>query len=53
MTDLNLAEGQITKQIVSFPEIRGTISEYNIMVFQVVSEPLGRNDLKTESRVNT
>ena len=52
MTDLNLAEGQITKQIVSFPEIRGTISEYNIMVFQVVSEPFSRTNLKTQSGVH-
>ena len=52
MIDLNLAEGQITLQIVSFTKIRGTMFEYNIMVCQVGSEPLGRTDLKTEFGVN-
>ena len=28
------------------------MSEYNILVCQVVSEPLGRTDLKTESGLN-
>ena len=28
------------------------MSEYNILVCQVGSEPLGRTDLKTESGVN-
>ena len=41
MIDLNLVEGQITIQIVSFTWIRGTISEYNILVCQAVSKPLG------------
>ena len=50
--DLNLVEGQITIQIVSFTWIRGIISEYNILVCQVGSEPLGRTDLKTEFGVN-
>ena len=36
MIDLNLVEGQITIKIVSFTQIRGTVSEYNILVFQVV-----------------
>ena len=52
MINLNLVEGQITKQIVSFTYIRGTISEYNILVCQVGSEPLGRANLKTELGVN-
>ena len=52
MIDVNLVEGQITIQIVSFTYIRGTISEYNILVCQVGSEPLSRIDLKTESGVN-
>ena len=52
MINLNLVEGQITKQIVSFTYIRGTISEYNILVCQVDSEPLGGTNLKTESGVN-
>ena len=52
MTDLNLVERQITIQIISFTWIRRTMSEYNIMVCQVGSEPLGRTDLKTESGVN-
>ena len=39
MIDLNLVEGQITIQIVSFIYIRGIISEYNILVCQVGSEP--------------
>ena len=42
---MNLVEGQITIQIVSFTWIRGTISEYNILVCQVGSEP-------TESGIN-
>ena len=50
--DLNLVERQITKQIVLFTKIRGTISEYNILICQVGSEPLGGTDLKTESGVN-
>ena len=50
--DLNLVEGQITIQIVSFTLIRGTISEYNILVCQIGSEPLGGTNLKTESGVN-
>ena len=52
MINLNLVEGQITKQIVSFTYSRGTISEYNILVCQIGSEPLGRTDLKTESGIN-
>ena len=52
MIDMNLVEGQITIQIVSFTYIRGTISEYNILVCQVGSEPLSGIDLKTESGVN-
>ena len=52
MIDLNLVERQITIQIVSFTKIRGTISEYNIFVCQVVSEPLGGTDLKTDFGVN-
>ena len=52
MIDLNLVEGQITIQIVSFTQIRGTISEYNMLVCQAGSEPSGRKDLKTESGVN-
>ena len=52
MINLNLVEGQITKQIVSFTYIRGTISEYNILVCQVGSEPLGRTDLRTQFGVN-
>ena len=44
MIDLNLVEGQITIQIVSFTWIRGTISEDNILVCQVGSEPFGRTD---------
>ena len=50
--DLNLVEGQITIQTVSFTQIRGTISEYNMLVCQAGSEPSGRKDLKTESGVN-
>ena len=50
--DMNLVEGQITIQIVSFTKIRGTISEYNILVCQAGSEPRGRTDLKTEFGVN-
>ena len=49
MINLNLEEEQITIQIVSF---RGTISEYNILVCQVGSEPKGGTDLKTEFGVN-
>ena len=52
MIDLNLVGGQITIQIVSFTLIRGTISEYNILVCQIGSEPLGGTNLKTESGVN-
>ena len=52
MIDMNLVEGQITIQIVSFTYIRGTISEYNILVCQVGSEPLSGIHLKTESGVN-
>ena len=52
MINLNLVEGQITIQIVSFIQIRGTISEYNILVCEVGSKPLGGTDLKTESGVN-
>ena len=52
MIDVNLVEGQITIQIVSFTYIRETISEYNILVCQVGSEPLSGIDLKTESGVN-
>ena len=52
MINLNLEEGQITIQIVSFTKIRGTISEYNILVCQVGSEPRGRTNLKTEFGVN-
>ena len=52
MINLNLVEGQINIQIVSFTQIRETISEYNILVCQVGSEPRGRTDLKTESGVN-
>ena len=49
MINLNLEEEQITIQIVSF---RGTISEYNILVCQVGSEPKGGTDLKKEYGVN-
>ena len=52
MINLNLVEGQITIQIVSFTEIRGTISEHNILVCQVGSEPRGGTDVKTEFGVN-
>ena len=52
MIDLNLVEGQITIQIVSFTWIRGTILGYNILVCQVGSETLGRTDLKMEFGVN-
>ena len=52
MINLNLVEGQITIQIVLFTKIRGTISEYNILVCQVGSKPLGETDLKTEFGVN-
>ena len=52
MIDSNLVEGHITIQIVSFTYIRGTVSDYNILVCQVGSVPLGRTDLKTESGVN-
>ena len=48
MINLNLEEGHITIQIVSFTSIRGPISEYNILVCQVGSEPRGGTDLKTE-----
>ena len=52
MINLNLEEGQITIQIVSFTYIRGTISEYNILVYQVGPEPKGGTDLKTEFGAN-
>ena len=52
MFNLNLEEGQTTIQIVSFTQIRRTISEYNILVCQVGSEPLGGTDLKTKFGVN-
>ena len=52
MMNLNLEEGKITIQTVSFTYIRGTISEYNILVCQVGSEPKGGIDLKTEFGVN-
>ena len=52
MINLNLEEGQIAIQIVSSTQIRGTISEYNILVCQASSEPRGRTDLKTEFGVN-
>ena len=49
---MNLEEGQSTIHIVLFTEIRGTILEYNILVYQVGSEPKGGRDLKTEFGVN-
>ena len=49
MINLNLVEGQINIQIVSFTQIRETISEYNILVCQVGSEPLGGNRLEDKS----
>ena len=49
---MNFEEGQITIQIVSFTWIRGTTSEYNILVCQVGSEPRGGKNLKTEFGVN-
>ena len=53
MINLNLEEGQITIQIVSFTSIRGTIPEYNILVYQIGSEPKGGGtDMKTEFGVN-
>ena len=52
MINLDLEEGQITIQIVSFTQIGGTISEYNILVCQIGSEPRGGTDLKTEFGVN-
>ena len=52
MINLNLEEGQIAIQIVSSTQIRGTISEYDILVCQASSEPRGRTDLKTEFEVN-
>ena len=52
MIDMNLEERQITTQIPLFTKIRGTISEYNILICQVGSEPLGGTDLKTESGIN-
>ena len=45
MINLNLEEGQITIQIVSFTQIRGTIS---ILVCQVGSGPRDGTDLETE-----
>ena len=50
--NLNLEEGQKIIQIVLFTYIRGTISEYNILVYQVGSEPKGETNLKTEFGVN-
>ena len=41
MIDLNLEEKQITMQIVLFTGIKRTMYEYNILVCQVSSEPLG------------
>ena len=38
--------------MVSSTQIRGTISEYNILVYQVGPEPKGGTDLKTEFGVN-
>ena len=52
MINLNLEEGQITIQIVSFTYIRGTVPEYNILVCQVGSEPRGGTELITEIGVN-
>ena len=52
MINLNLVEGQITIHIVLFTWIRGTVSEYNTLVCEVGSEPLGRTNLKTEFGVN-
>ena len=52
MINLNLEEGQITIQIVSFTYIKGTISEYNLLVCQVGSEPRGGTELMTEFGVN-
>ena len=49
---MELIGGQITIQIISATQISRTISEYNILVCQVGSEPLGGTDLKTESGVN-
>ena len=40
------------KCIVSLTQIRRTVYEYNLPVYQVGSEPLGGTDLKTESGVN-
>ena len=51
MINLNLV-GEITTQIVSFTQSRETISEYNILVCQVGSEPFDKTDLKTEFGVN-
>ena len=47
MINLNLVEGHITIQIDSFTEIREILSEYDILICQVGSEPLGRTDLRT------
>ena len=41
MIDLNFVEGQITVQIISLTQIRAAISEYNMLVCQVGSEPFG------------
>ena len=49
---MELIGGQITIQIISATQISRTISEYNILVCQAGSEPLGRTDLKTESGIN-
>ena len=52
MINLNFEEGQTTIQIISFTWIRGTISEYNVLVCQVGSEPRGGTDLRTEFGVH-
>ena len=50
---MNPEEKQISIQIYSFINIdQENIDEYNKLVYQVGSEPLGGTDLKTESRVN-
>ena len=49
---MNLEVGQSTIQIVLFTQIRGPISEYNILVYQAGSEHKGGTDLKTEFGVN-
>ena len=51
---MNLEERHIPTQIYSFINIdKRTMYEYNILVCQVSSEPLGGTDLETESGVNT